>query len=122
MPEYVRAEVLAFLKESRLFESVLTPEEAAPRDDAARLELTATLVEFKGGNAAARMLVGMGAGRASATFDMSLIDAATGKTIWQGKIKKTASFFANTSSSAAQRGELPEGLAKELVAQLKKLK
>jgi hypothetical protein len=122
VPEQVRAAVILYLKDEGLFSAVLTPEEAMSRDKATLVEISGKLVEFKAGNMATRMIVGLGAGRASATFDFAIKDLSTGQNVWEKQVKKKASFFANAASSASQRQDLPEGLAKDLIKELKKAK
>ena len=69
------------------------------------------------------MMVGFGSGRAHAGFEFTVKDATTGDVLWHKTIKQTASFWFNgTTSSAAERAELPEGLAKKFVEELKKEK
>ncbi len=110
--------LLAVLKDEKVFAAMLTPEEAATKDKAQVIEISAKLVEFKAGNMATRVLVGLGSGRASAAYDFVLKDAATGKTLWQKVIKEKASVWSNASSSTAQRLELPEKIAYTLVKEL----
>lgn len=122
LPDATRTAVVAYLKEANLFSAVLTPEEAKDRDKATVVEIHATLVDFAPGNMAARVMVGLGSGRAHAGYDMIIKDSATGNVIWEQRIKGVASVWSNNSSSAAQRTELPERVAKELVKQLKNRK
>ena len=106
-----------------VFSSVLTPEEAKEKDKATFVELSGKLVDLEQGNAAKRMMVGFGSGRAHAGFEFTVKDATTGDVLWHKTIKQTASFWFNgTTSSAAERAELPEGLAKKFVEELKKEK
>ena len=77
-------------------------------------------MDFAPGNMAARAIVGLGSGRAHAGFEFIVKDAQTGTALWQKTIKETASFWSNSASSAAQRLELPEKIAKTLVKELKK--
>lgn len=125
LPEATRTSVIRALKEAGTFAAVLTPEEAvtklSPDDKTPRLDLQAKLVDFAPGNAAKRLMVGFGSGRAHARFDFTLKDAASGEVVWQGSVKQTASYWFNQyTSSASERGELPEGVAKKLVEQLNK--
>jgi hypothetical protein len=71
---------------------------------------------------ATRALIGLGAGRAHAGFNFVVKESATGKVLWQKTIKETASFWSNSASSAAQRSELPEKVAKTFVEELQKAK
>lgn len=98
-----RASVIAYLKDAKTFAGVLTPEEA--KDKSGVLELNATLADFSGGNMATRAIVGLGSGRAHAGFDFVLKEGE--RTIWQKRIKETASFWSNSASSSSQRQELP---------------
>jgi hypothetical protein len=113
--------IVQFLKDAAIFSAVLTPEEAAGKDKGSVVELRGTLSDFAPGNMATRALVGLGSGRAHAGFDFTIKDAA-GRTIWQKKIKETASFWSNSASSVAQRQELPEKVAKTLVKELEKVR
>jgi hypothetical protein len=117
--ESARTTVVAFLKDDGTFAAVLDPAEAKGRDKAGYLEMSAKLVEFKGGNMATRMMVGLGSGRASATLDVAIRDPQSGSVVWQKRIKEKASVWSNSASSAAQRGELPEKIAKTLLRELK---
>jgi hypothetical protein len=123
LPEAARASVIRQLKEEKMFAAVLTPEEAKDMDKATLVEITGHLVDFEAGSAAKRLLVGFGSGRSHAGFDFAVKDSATGDTVWKKRIKQTASFWFNsTTSSAAERAELPDGLAKKLIQELKKEK
>lgn len=113
-----RTTLLAVLKDEKVFAEVLSPEEAAGKDKAQLVEISAKLIEFKAGNMATRMMVGLGSGRASAAFDFVLKDAATGNTLWQKVIKEKASVWSNSASSTAQRLELPEKIANTLAKEL----
>ena len=120
-PEATRTVVIETMKDEALFGAVLTPEEAAAKGITDALELTAKLIDFEAGSAAKRLLVGFGSGRAHAVFEFSLKDSKG--EIWKKTIKSTASFWFNGStSSATERSELPEGIAKELAKELKKRK
>lgn len=114
-PDATRAAVIAVLKDEKLFAGVLTPEEAKDKDKATLVEISAKLVQFAAGSMATRVLVGMGSGRSSATYDFTIKDSATGNVLWQNRIKEKASVWSNNSSSSAQRGELPEKIAVTLV-------
>ena len=127
LPDAVRNACVQAVKESDLFTEVITAEEetakASEKDSAKQggLRLTGQLVDFEAGNAAKRLMVGFGSGRAHAGFEFALRDPATGEIVWHKKVKQTASFWFNgTTSSAEERAELPEGLAKKLVEELKK--
>ena len=127
LPDAVRGACLQAIKEEGLFTDVSTAEDEKTKtgeQDPPKLgllRLTGQLVDFDPGNAAKRLMVGFGSGRAHAEFEFALRDPATGQIVWQKKLKQTASFWFNgTTSSAAERGELPEGLAKKLVQELKK--
>jgi uncharacterized protein DUF4410 len=127
LPDAVRGACVQAIKEDVVFSEVVTTEEDKSKNGenapvkTAVLRLSGHLVDFDPGNAAKRMMVGFGTGRAHASFDFTLRDPATGRVVWQKRVKQTASFWFNgTTSSAAERGELPEGLAKKLVGELKK--
>jgi len=120
LPEAVRSAVVGTLKDEGVT-AFLTAEEAKDKGKTAMLELTGRLVDFAAGNAAKRLMVGFGSGRAHAGFEFTMKDAATGETVWQKTVKQTASFWFNgTTSSSAERSELPEGVARKLVQELKK--
>jgi hypothetical protein len=128
LPDAVRSAAIHAIKEEGLFTSTLTSEEAKAKENEAWTEkkgvltLYGRLVDFDPGNAAKRMMVGLGTGRAHANFEFVLKNAASGEVVWQKTIKQTASFWFNgTTSSAAERAELPEELAKKLVKELSKL-
>ena len=118
LPEATRTAVIQLLKDEKIFAGVLTPEEAKDKDKATLVEISAKLVEFAPGNMAARVLVGMGSGRSSAAYDFTIRDSATGNVFWQNHIKEKASVWSNSASSAVQRLELPEKIAKTLVKRL----
>ena len=133
LPEAVRSSVIQALKDGGVFMETLTPEEAKAKQNQNQgqnekgntgvLKLQGRLVDFNPGNAAKRLMVGLGTGRAHATFEFTLKDASSGEVVWQKTVKQTASFWFNgTTSSAAERGELPEGVAKKLVQELNKAK
>jgi len=122
LPEATRTAVIAYMKEAGMFSAVLTPEEARDNDTATLVEISAKLVDFAPGNMAARVLVGVGSGRAHAGYDFTIKDSATGNVIWEQRIKGVASFWSNSATSAAQRVELPERVAKGLVSTLKQAK
>jgi uncharacterized protein DUF4410 len=119
LPEAVRGAVIQTLKDDGTFKSVLKEEEA--KDAPANYVLEGQLVDFDPGNAAKRLVIGLGSGRSHATFDFVVKEVSTGQVVWQKQIKQTASFWFNgTTSSAAERAELPDGLAKKLMEELKK--
>ena len=123
LPEATRASIIQQMKDETVFAAVLTPEEAKDKDKATLVEITGRLVDFAPGNAASRLLVGFGSGRAHAGFEFTVKDSSTGNILWKKTIKQTASFWFNsTTSSAAERAELPDGLAKKLIQELKKEK
>jgi len=123
LPDATRSAIIQHRKDEGVFSSALTPEEAKEKDKATFVELSGKLVDFEQGNAAKRMMVGFGSGRAHAGFEFTVKDATTGDVLWHKTIKQTASFWFNgTTSSAAERAELPEGLAKKFVEELKKEK
>ncbi len=120
LPEATRAAVIQTLKGDGVFAAVLTPEEAKDKDKTTLVEISARLVDFAAGNAAKRLTVGFGSGRAHAGFEFTFTEPATGTIVWKKTIKQTASFWFNgTTSSAAERAELPDGLAKKLEQELK---
>ena len=125
LPDATRSAVIQAVKEGNVFPQVLTPEQSKAGEGSEQkvpsLKLEGRLVDFAGGNAAKRLMVGFGSGRAHATFLFQLKDEASGEIVWEKRLKQTASFWFNsTTSSAAERAELPEGLAKQLSKELKK--
>ena len=75
LPEATRTAIIQMIKDEALFAAVLTPEEAKDKDKATMLELSARLVDFEPGNAAKRVLVGFGGGRAHAGFEFAIKDS-----------------------------------------------
>ena len=120
LPDATRTAVIQFLKDEGLFAEVLSPEESASRPKDTMIELGANLVDFDPGNMATRVIIGLGSGRAHAGFEFTVKDAETGNAVWMATITEKASFWSNSASSAAQRLELPEKIAKTLVKELKK--
>jgi len=118
LPDATRTAVLNILKSSGVFTAVGTVEQA--KDRKSRVEISAELVDFAGGSVTKRMMVGLGSGRAHAGFDFTVKESATGKILWKRTVKETASFWSNSASSASQRQELPEKVAKTFVEQLVK--
>jgi hypothetical protein len=118
-PEVTRTAVIAVLKDEKIFADVLTPETAKDKDKATLVEISAKLVQFAPGNMAARVLVGMGSGRSSASYDFTVKDSTTGNVLWQNRIKEKASVWSNSASSSAQRGELPDKIAETFAKLLK---
>jgi hypothetical protein len=116
--DVARDTVIAFLKEDKTFATVLDPAEASAHEKSSMIEIGATLVEFKAGSMATRVLVGLGSGRASAAFEFTIKDMQTGDVIWKKRIKEKASVWSNSASSTAQRQELPEKIAKKLIKEL----
>ena len=120
LPDATRTAVIHIMKDNRMFSALLNPEEAAGKKTL--VEISAELVDFAPGNAATRLLIGLGSGRAHAGFNFVVKDSATGKILWKKTIKETASFWSNSASSAAQRLELPEKVAKSSLEELQKAK
>lgn len=121
LPEAVRSAIVQTMTDDGTFKSVVKEEEA--KDAPADYVLEGVLVNFEAGNAAKRLMVGFGSGRSHAVFEFSIKESSTGNVVWKKSIKQTASFWFNgTTSSAAERAELPDGLAKKLVEELKKQK
>ena len=120
LAEATRTAVIQTLKDGGTFAAVLTPEEAKDKDKATLVEISARLVDFAAGNAAKRLMVGFGSGRAHAGFEFTLKDPVTGETVWQETIKQTASlWFSSYTSSGAERAELPQKVAKKFVQEVK---
>jgi hypothetical protein len=120
LPAATRIAVITILQIDGIFAAVGGPEEAKGKKNL--MEITAELVDFSGGNAAIRMIVGLGTGRAHAGFAFTVKESGTGKILWKKTIKETASFWSNSESSSTQRSELPEKVAKTFVEELKKAK
>ncbi len=119
LPDATRAAVIQVLKNKKMFSALLSPEEAAGKK--ALAEISSELVDFAPGNVAARLVIGLGTGRAHAGFNFVVKDG-NGKMLWKKTIKETASFWSNSASSSAQRSELPEKVAKAFVEELQKAK
>jgi len=120
LPEATRTAVIQTLKDSGTFVAVLTPEEAKDKDKATLVEISARLVDFAAGNAAKRVMLGFGSGRAHAGFEFTIKNPVTGQTVWQETVKQTASLWFNSyTSSGAERAELPQKVAKKLAQDLK---
>jgi hypothetical protein len=120
LPDATRAAVIQIMKNKKMFSALLGPEEAVGKNTL--VEISAELVDFAPGNVASRLLIGVGTGRPHAGFNFVIKDSATGKVLWKKAIKETASFWSNTSSSTAQRMELPEKVAKTFIEELQKAK
>lgn len=115
--DVARTTVIAFLKDDKTFAAIL--DSADGKDKSNLIEVSAKLVEFKAGNMATRMMVGLGSGRASAAFEFTIKDLQTGKVVWKKTIKEKASVWSNSASSTAQRQELPEKVSKTLIKELR---
>jgi hypothetical protein len=124
LPEATRTAVIQALKDAGFFAEILTPDEASTKlnpDKTSWLQLEARLVDFAPGNAAKRIMLGFGSGRAHARFEFTFKDAASGEVLWQDSVKQTAKYWGNAvSSSSGERSELPQGVAKKLMEQLNK--
>ena len=88
------------LKYSNLFASVKTFESDATQPEGT-WTLSAKEIEFSGGSAAKRALVGFGSGRAKVTMEYSLYDTSK-KLVWTMKIKTKANFWGAAALGAAQ--------------------
>jgi uncharacterized protein DUF4410 len=120
LPDATRTAIILIMKDKRMFTAFLSPEEAAGKKTL--VEISAELVDFAPGNVATRLVIGFGTGRAHAGFNFVVKDSATGNVLWKKTIKETASFWSNSTSSSAQRLELPEKVAKSFVEELRKSK
>jgi hypothetical protein len=58
------------------------------------VEISAELVDFAAGNAASRIMIGLGTGRAHG-FAFTVTESATGKILLNKTIKETTSFWSN---------------------------
>ena len=87
------------LEYASLFTSV-TAFSTAPAAPAGAWTLTGKEINFSGGNAAERNMVGWGAGRAHLVMHYELHDAA-GKVVWTGDIKTEPAFFGSTGDTGA---------------------
>ncbi|HTV15464.1 MAG TPA: DUF4410 domain-containing protein [Acidobacteriaceae bacterium] len=90
---------LTALQYSSLFASV-TAFTAAPAAPAGAWTLTGKEVNYSGGNAAERNMVGWGAGRAHLVMHYELHDA-NGKIVWTSDIKTEPTFFGSTGDTGA---------------------
>lgn len=91
------------LNYSNLFNTVKTFETDATQP-AGTWSLTAKELEFTGGSAAARALVGWGAGRAHITMEYTLTDPE-GKTVWTQKITTKPSFWGASGALGAVQNQ-----------------
>jgi len=119
LPEATRNTLKAFLKDEGVFAKAAFLEEAKEVGITNPVEIKATLIDFKGGSLAKRALVGLGTGRATATFKFTIQEPNAGAILWQDEIKGVASFWANNASSSAQRAELPEAIVKKFLKNLR---
>lgn len=108
------------LKYSNLFGQV-TAFDASPTQPAGSWSLTAKELDFSGGSAAARALVGYGAGRAHIEMQYELRDPE-GKTVWTQKIKTKPSFWGATGAVGAvqNQGQAESDQAQKLIDALGK--
>lgn len=88
------------LKYSNLFGSVKTFESDAKQPEGT-WTLTGKEIEFSGGSAAKRALVGFGSGRAKVTMEYTLYDGAK-KAVWTKKISTKANFWGAAALGAGQ--------------------
>lgn len=93
----------AALNYSNLFNTVKTFETDAAQP-AGTWSLTAKEVDYAGGSAAARALVGWGAGRAHITMEYTLTNPE-GKAVWTGKITTKPSFWGASGAFGAVQNQ-----------------
>lgn len=86
LPDSTRTAVIQILKNKQMFSALLSPEEAAGKRT--MVEISAELVDFAPGNAATRLMIGLGTGRAHAGFAFTVKDSATGKVLWKKPLKR----------------------------------
>lgn len=87
------------LKYSNLFANVKTFETDATKPEGT-WSLTAKEIDFSGGSAATRALVGLGSGRSHIEIEYSLADP-TGKVVWTAKIKTKPSWWGSAGVTGA---------------------
>jgi len=96
----IQASTANTLKYSNLFESVKTFETDATQPEGT-WTLTAKELDFSGGSAAKRALVGFGSGRSKITMEYTLYDASK-KVVWTKKITTKANFWGAAALGAGQ--------------------
>ena len=77
-PGYLQAQFVSQLRESGLFERIVTPEEAASLSGPA-LRLTGSIPQVQGGSRHLRFWIRYGVGRSKVEVHTRLLDAATGR-------------------------------------------
>jgi hypothetical protein len=88
------------LKFSKLFDTVKTFETDASQPEGTWM-LTGKEIEFSGGSAAKRALVGFGSGRSKVTMEYTLYNPEK-KVVWTQRIRTKANFWVATALGAAQ--------------------
>ena len=96
----VQAATVNAMKYSNLFATVKTFESEAVQPEGA-WTLTAKEIEFSGGSAAKRALVGFGSGRSKVTMEYTLYNPSR-KPVWTKKITTKANFWGAATLGAAQ--------------------
>ena len=96
----IQAATANAMKYSNLFASVKTFESEAVQPEGA-WTLTAKEIEFSGGSAAKRFLVGFGSGRSKVTMEYTLYDPSK-KPVWTKRITTKANFWGAATLGAAQ--------------------
>ena len=108
------------LKYSNLFDTVKTFETDATQP-AGTWSLAAKELDFTGGSAATRALVGFGAGRSHITMEYALTDP-DGKVVWTQKITTKPSFWGSAGAMGAvqNQGQAMDEQAQKLTDALSK--
>jgi hypothetical protein len=117
IPGTTRIDVIDFLKTAALFSEVLTPEEAKDRDKATLIEITGTLIDYSSGRTT-QGLFGSGYSPASAVFDITIRDSATGTLLWERRIHAASIFPSSFPSSKSRILAPPANVADYLVKEM----
>jgi hypothetical protein len=96
----IQSSTVNTLKFSNLFNAVKTFETDASQPEGTWM-LTGKEVEFSGGSAAKRALVGFGSGRSKVTMEYTLYNPAK-KAVWTQRIRTKANFWGAAAIGAAQ--------------------
>lgn len=81
-------------------------------------EVRGSLLDFRGGSSALRILFGFGAGSARITVNLELVESETNRIVFAGNFKQTVSHWAESGREMYKR--VAKDFAKELKKQLKK--
>jgi hypothetical protein len=118
IPEMAQKEAIRFLKETALFSTVLTPEEAQNRDPSTMIEITGKLEDFSTGRTGWRLFFPVNK-PAYVEFEITLKDPATGTILWERRISAEASSLSSRSSLSEPVEKAVKIFVKELQAKKK---